>query len=165
MGRLPLTAFIGAGTAQAYTLCKTGISPCPEHYTSGTKFEATSATATLTMVGGFSGQTKMTCHSEVVIEQTSTGNDTGGSVGGTVKSLKWSNCVTDPSGIKCTATSGSGYTGSISGSTLTISSATKTEVTCEGGMVCTFKTEGLEKNDRADVGFGRKPATFATLTE
>jgi hypothetical protein len=115
---MALMAF--AGTASADVLCKTapnGAGECPttggnEDYAAGTKFVAESSSAKLTVEGG--AVSSITCSSKVALENSETGSNAHpGAIAGKVTDVEWSNCVAS-NGSNCTASTTTGYTGSIS---------------------------------------------------
>jgi hypothetical protein len=168
-----LMAFVGAGSASATTLCTNGVNAsglcetgATTRYPVGTKFLAESTHATLTVTGGATNE--VTCkNSSTEVEQTSLGNDTGGAVTGKITDLTFTNCVTvgGISGLACTVTTGSGYTGEMKATdnkgngTLTVTSTTSTKVVCGSIFSCTYTTAkgGVVLNVT-----GGAPATFAT---
>lgn len=165
-----LTAIMGAGTASAYTLCTNGVNASGQcvtgtttHYANGTTFIATAKEAVLTVTGSGRAFAKLDCHSEVDIDQTSTGSDDDVAVTGTITWLKFSNCTsTEPDIGTCTVSEGKNYTGNMVGTsagngTLTVTSTTSTSVVCAGFFECTYTTA---KNGVTLAFTGGKPATW-----
>jgi hypothetical protein len=98
-----LTAILGAGTASATTLCENSTTTgCAKHVNSNTTIKFT-AEDSIKLLGPFSIIIDTCTASTVEGPTTSTGNDTGGAVTGTITTLTFGNC-TRPTTVSSTGT-------------------------------------------------------------
>ncbi len=169
---LALAAVVGASTASAAALCKTAPSKsgvCEGgKYASGTKFNATSEKAELVVTGG--AVSGVTCtHSAVALKNTAETGATG--VPGEITDVTFSSCKVTGSETTCTATTTSGYTGTLTpttdtgNGTLNVKGAAVTTVTCGGIFRCEYKAPEAGLNLALTGGNpAQVTATSVTLT-
>jgi hypothetical protein len=146
---MAVMAFVGAGTASATTLCKSGGSPeagCGagkgEINAETDNIEGTSSNAILT-----SSLTDVTCKvSETKINPTSS---TGAPILGTVENLNFKEDCTTASGTSCTVTVVNlPYSSSLEGTALTVTDPIGAGATVKCGFLinCTFTTKSATLN-------------------